>query len=285
MMLTLPQGFPPSRRDARRRFLASFTVASLQHAALLALLAASGTSIPAPATPAERVVLSLKDFGIGGPASSARGDHGAATPAATIAAPSPAASAPVATVKHDPPAAPAPVSKPVPALRKAPPVTQSKPREASTPSKHADSAASESKNPVTAKGDPYAASATPGGDGVAGQVAGPGAGTGGSGGGGGGASYRAQLIAWLERHKRYPARARAIGLEGKVVMRVAIDRSGKVRSHSLESDGPYAVFVQEAEQMVQRADPFPAVPDGITGDTYEIVVPIDFRLQAEGGRG
>ncbi|HLS19712.1 MAG TPA: hypothetical protein VK090_07875, partial [Paracoccaceae bacterium] len=42
--------------------------------------------------------------------------------------------------------------------------------------------------------------------------------------------FRAEIAAWISRHKRYPRRARAQGIEGMGVLRFAMDRSGNVLS-------------------------------------------------------
>jgi len=290
-MLASPRWASAAALRDGQRWAASFALASLQHVTILALLAAYGASIPAPTAPPARVVLSLADFGLPGAGPGARSGGATSGPAVVVAAPSPPVAVPMAEVKRDPtvvkaPPVPAPVpaKKTVPVLRKPsdrplPPTTKPASPPSSTQPPNADIASTHTESSATTGGGSNAASATGSGDGAGRGSNGDGSSS------AGGASYRAQLIAWLDRHKRYPARARAIGLEGKVVMRVAIDRSGKVRSHSLEGDGRYAVFVQEAEEMVRRADPFPAVPEGIAGDTYEIVVPIDFRLQPGQGRG
>jgi protein TonB len=99
------------------------------------------------------------------------------------------------------------------------------------------------------------------------------------------AGYRAQLVAWLAKHKRYPARARAMGLEGQVVLRVTLARDGRVQSHRIEENPAYSVLLHEVEAMVERANPFPAMPATLSGERFELRVPVDFRLREPPARG
>lgn len=92
------------------------------------------------------------------------------------------------------------------------------------------------------------------------------------------ASYEQRLAAWLDRHKLYPSMARRRRMEGEALLRVVIERDGKLRFRALEEASGYLLLNQAALEMVERADPFPAVPDEITGPTFEFLVPVEFRL-------
>ncbi len=90
--------------------------------------------------------------------------------------------------------------------------------------------------------------------------------------------YYAELAAWLERHKRYPARARQLRQEGVVRVRFVIDRSGKLVSHRIENSSGHDALDQAAADLVRRASPMPAIPSSL-GSRLEIVVPIAYRLR------
>jgi protein TonB len=91
-------------------------------------------------------------------------------------------------------------------------------------------------------------------------------------------TYRQRVLEWLERHKLYPARARAMGFEARVVVRISLDPSGRVRARSIERGGGFSLLDRAAEQMVDDANPFPEPPAGIPSDALELVVPVDFVL-------
>lgn len=119
---------------------------------------------------------------------------------------------------------------------------------------------------------------------------GPAARKGGDGGGHGGAAasagggktqdrYYAELAAWLERHKRYPQRARQMRQEGVVRIRFAINRTGKVISHSVEKSSGHRALDEAASELLRRASPMPAIPPALGQSRLEIVVPIAYRLR------
>jgi len=91
--------------------------------------------------------------------------------------------------------------------------------------------------------------------------------------------YHAQLAAWLERHKRYPQRARQMRQEGVVRVRFVIDRSGKVISHRVEKSSGHAILDGAASDLLRRASPMPAIPADMDQSRLEIVVPITYRLR------
>lgn len=137
--------------------------------------------------------------------------------------------------------------------------------------------------------------------GVAGQGsgAGPRTGTGtGSGGNGGGkdgggsgtgrgsgadgkgvAHYQGRLAAWLNRHKRYPERARRLRQEGTVRVSFTIDRNGRLLSHRIVRSSGHPLLDQEIKSMLTRATPMPALPAGMSQSQLTVTVPINFSLR------
>jgi protein TonB len=93
------------------------------------------------------------------------------------------------------------------------------------------------------------------------------------------ARYEQVLVAWLERNKIYPKRARQRRMQGEVWLRIRIDRQGRVQRFDVERGSGFAWLDRAAMAMVQRSDPFPPVPDDYPGDGFEFVVPVDFRLR------
>ena len=91
--------------------------------------------------------------------------------------------------------------------------------------------------------------------------------------------YYAELAAWLERHKRYPQRARQLRQEGVARVRFVIDRSGKVISHRIEKSSGHSALDEAASELLRRASPMPAIPPSIGQSRLEIVVPIAYRLR------
>ncbi|HSH43498.1 MAG TPA: TonB family protein [Arenicellales bacterium] len=102
-----------------------------------------------------------------------------------------------------------------------------------------------------------------------------------SGGAGVVAHYAGVLKGWLQRNMHYPRAARLAGQEGDVVVRFVIDREGNVQSVELETGSGYPLLDREATEMVERGDPFPAMPEDMPGDRLEVRVPVSFHVRDE----
>ncbi len=91
--------------------------------------------------------------------------------------------------------------------------------------------------------------------------------------------YEQQLYVWLTRFKQYPMLARSRGIEGTASVRVRVDRDGRVLARSVEKSTGERLLDDAAVEMTHRADPFPPVPGSYSGDSFEFVAPIEFRLR------
>lgn len=92
-------------------------------------------------------------------------------------------------------------------------------------------------------------------------------------------TWQSRLFAHLERHKRYPSRARRLRQEGVPMVRFAMDREGRLLSVRLEHPCGVDSLDEEALALVDRAQPFPPPPPEIKGDRVELVVPVDFSIR------
>lgn len=91
--------------------------------------------------------------------------------------------------------------------------------------------------------------------------------------------WRGQVLAALNRVKRYPPSAEARRQQGAPWIRFVIDRSGRVLSARLERSSGVAALDREAAALPPRAQPLPPPPDDLPGDTVELVVPVEFFLR------
>lgn len=87
------------------------------------------------------------------------------------------------------------------------------------------------------------------------------------------ATWQSQLMAHLERRKRYPPGAQSRGERGIVYVRFTIDASGNVQSVTLSRSSGHAELDQEVLALVRRASPVPAPPPGVQRD---IIAPVRF---------
>ena len=91
--------------------------------------------------------------------------------------------------------------------------------------------------------------------------------------------YEQQLVAWLERHKKYPSRAKRMRIEGEVLLRIIIDRLGEIQQISLAKRSGNRLLDKSAIAMAQRANPFPPMLENDLRAQLEFVVPVDFSLR------
>jgi protein TonB len=91
--------------------------------------------------------------------------------------------------------------------------------------------------------------------------------------------YFARLLAWLERHKRYPFKARSKRREGTALVWFQMDRNGQVRGCRLEGTSGSEMLDEAAVAMVERASPMPPFPKEMTDQSLELVVPVEFYIR------
>jgi protein TonB len=87
------------------------------------------------------------------------------------------------------------------------------------------------------------------------------------------ASWRSELMAHLNRYKRFPSGA---GRGGVATIAFTINRSGQVTSSRLLRSSGDSVLDAEAVALPRRASPVPAPPPGAGGRSLGLAVPIRF---------
>ena len=93
------------------------------------------------------------------------------------------------------------------------------------------------------------------------------------------AAWEKALVSHLNRFKRYPDAARARSNQGDVAVEFTIDRTGSlVASRVVRSSGS-SVLDAEALAVLQRASPLPAPPAQVSGATFDLALPIQFRIR------
>ena len=90
------------------------------------------------------------------------------------------------------------------------------------------------------------------------------------------AKWQSRVLAWLNRHKRYPSGARSRKEQGMVRVAFAIDASGAVLSARIARSSGNSDLDQAALDMVRRASPVPAPPPEVSRN---ITVPVQFSLR------
>lgn len=93
------------------------------------------------------------------------------------------------------------------------------------------------------------------------------------------ANWRSQLMAHLNRNKRYPSEARARGEQGRPRVAFTINRSGAVLSARLVGSSGSASLDEEAVAMVRRSSPVPPPPPEMAGSSFSFTVPVLFNMR------
>lgn len=91
--------------------------------------------------------------------------------------------------------------------------------------------------------------------------------------------YFGRVLAWLERHKRYPGEARSKRNEGTAMVWFVMDRKGRVHGSKLHKTSGFPVLDEAAVKMVERASPLPAMPAEMPDQQVELVVPVEFYIR------
>lgn len=91
------------------------------------------------------------------------------------------------------------------------------------------------------------------------------------------AKWQSRVVAWLNRHKRYPRGAG--GEQGMVNVAFAINASGSVLSVRIARSSGNAELDKAALDMVRRASPVPAPPPEIAKSRMNLAMPVQFIVQ------
>jgi protein TonB len=92
------------------------------------------------------------------------------------------------------------------------------------------------------------------------------------------AQYEQLLVAWLEKHKKYPRRAKRLRIEGEGKLRILIDRTGRLQNVTLEQPTGNRLLDRATLEMAHRAAPFPPMPESDSRGKLEFIVPVAFVL-------
>jgi protein TonB len=92
-------------------------------------------------------------------------------------------------------------------------------------------------------------------------------------------NWKSQLVAQLERNKRYPPEAQSRGEQGIAQLAFNVDRSGGVHNARITRSSGSSLLDQATLALVTRAAPLPPPPPEITGSQIPISVPIHYNMR------
>ncbi len=91
-------------------------------------------------------------------------------------------------------------------------------------------------------------------------------------------SYFAELMAWLNQHKDYPAALKKEKKQGIVVLAFSINKNGEVVSANVKKSSGVVGLDRAALAMLSHANPVPPIPDFMKRDKLSLTIPIEYSL-------
>lgn len=94
------------------------------------------------------------------------------------------------------------------------------------------------------------------------------------------ATWQKELVAHLDKHKRYPSDRSQKSAE--ITVSFELDRTGHVLSASIVKGSGDSAFDEAALAMIKRSDPVPAPPPLIADEGLTFTLPVIFRVKGRG---
>jgi len=83
----------------------------------------------------------------------------------------------------------------------------------------------------------------------------------------------------IAKHKQYPKIAQMRGWQGDVMLDLKLDGDGNLLTAKVHNSSGHEALDKQALEMVRKASPFPAPPDALRNRTFNITVPVSFKLE------
>ncbi len=93
-------------------------------------------------------------------------------------------------------------------------------------------------------------------------------------------TWQKELVAHLDRHKRYPTNRTQKTAE--ILVGFVLDRMGHVLSTSIVKGSGDSAFDDAALSMVRRSDPVPQPPPAVADEGLSFTLPVIFRVKGKG---
>jgi TonB family protein len=93
-------------------------------------------------------------------------------------------------------------------------------------------------------------------------------------------TWQKELMAHLDKHKRYPSERVAKGAE--IVVGFELDRMGHVLSASIVKGSGDPAFDAAALSMIHRSDPVPRPPPLVADEGLNFTLPVIFKVKSKG---
>ena len=91
--------------------------------------------------------------------------------------------------------------------------------------------------------------------------------------------YTPLVVQKIYQNISYPSRAVSKNQQGTVRVAIKIGRSGELKNVLTTQESKYSSLNRAALKAVEKAAPFPTLPEQISAESFELSIPITFRLQ------
>ena len=92
------------------------------------------------------------------------------------------------------------------------------------------------------------------------------------------AAYSAELLKWLNKHKRYPKRAKRKNQQGSVKIAFRVTRNGRITDFTIVESSGVRSLDEAVRKMIKKASPVPALPVEFDSGQMTFTLPIAFSL-------
>lgn len=90
--------------------------------------------------------------------------------------------------------------------------------------------------------------------------------------------YGLILFQQISKAKSYPRFARKANIEGRVLVAITIDRSGKILGVKVHKSSGYEILDENTVETIRNLKQFPPPPDALTWQTKTFVLPVKYKL-------
>jgi len=91
-------------------------------------------------------------------------------------------------------------------------------------------------------------------------------------------SYTKELFALVRAKQRYPQKAHREGIQGKLVVRITIDKEGEVIDQQILQRSGSRVLDRGVLKMLRRTGPFPKIPEELNLEEFTVELPLSFQF-------
>lgn len=91
--------------------------------------------------------------------------------------------------------------------------------------------------------------------------------------------YFSLVVQTIHKNKRYPRQAYSLNQEGKVVVRLKLDKKGKVLEVEVLEKAPFKSLTNASLETINSIKNFPPIPDELQVDDITLRIPIEYKIQ------